>query len=102
MKTPKEKAKELLKKYFNIQEEIKWTNDDTIIKKYQEQYEEQSIEVEPYWKLLAKQCALIAVKEILKINRPSQIVYSEYKDNVLTEYTQEYYWEDVKKEIELL
>jgi hypothetical protein len=86
MITPKEKAKELVEKYFNIQEEIKWTNDDTIIKKYQEQYEEQSIEVEPYWKLLAKQCALIAVDECL--NTCVEIMYI--------------YWEQVKQEIEAL
>jgi hypothetical protein len=92
MITPKEKAKELVEKYFNIQEEIKWTNDDTIIKKYQEQYEEQSIEVEPYWKLLAKQCALIAVEELIQ-QQEGYNNGSFYPND---------YWKRVKQEIELL
>ena len=91
MITPKEKAKELVEKYFNIQEEIKWTNDDTIIKKYQEQYEEQSIEVEPYWKLLAKQCALIAVKELIEDNK--------LNEEVVNGGLNKSFWEQVKQEL---
>ena len=44
-------------------------------------------------KTKAKQCALIAVDEILNLKHPCVIVYSEISENVMTDYTQEYYWQ---------
>jgi hypothetical protein len=84
MITPKEKARELIAKFaYQIREK---EDQDGFIANIN----------------TTKKCALIVVKEILNINYPYHIVYSEYKDNVLTEYTQEYYWEQVKQEIEAL
>ena len=51
---------------------------------------------------VAKQHALIAVDEILNLNHPCAIVYSEISENVMTDYTQEYYWQQVKQEIQNL
>ena len=47
----------------------------------------------------AKNCAIIAVDEILKLEHPYVIVYSETSKNKIKDYTQEYYWELVKEEI---
>jgi hypothetical protein len=72
--TPKEKAKELVDKFTNLYEGINLG----LAKKH--------------W---AKQCALIAVEEIL----------SDYKNYLMhenTEYKGLMYWQEVKKEIELL
>lgn len=63
-----------------------------------------------YWDCTekAKQCALIAVDEILKLNHHNVIVYhrsdsSELPNNItIEEMTQEYYWTQVKQEIEKL
>jgi hypothetical protein len=84
MITPKEKAIELVNKFaYQIREK---------------QDEEGFIANVEHAKLYANAMCNKIIKTIDK----NEIVYSEYKDNVLTEYTQEYYWEDVKKEIELL
>ena len=66
--TPKEKANELRDKYMNVRWDIGL--DD------------------------AKQCALIAVDEILEV-----IIFNKYDDKYWCE---EEYWEEVKQEIELL
>jgi hypothetical protein len=51
---------------------------------------------------IAKQCALIAVDEILNIEHPQIIIYTEIIKNSIRDYFQDEYWEEVKKEIELL
>ena len=53
-------------------------------------------------KSFAKECALIAVDEILNLEHPYVIVYSETSENEIKDYTQEYYWELVKEEIQKL
>jgi hypothetical protein len=73
--TPKEKAKELTDKYFY--------------------FGDQEFDY-------SKEFALITVDEILKLNHPIVIVYTETSDNLIEQYTQEYYWEQVKHEIEKL
>jgi hypothetical protein len=50
----------------------------------------------------AKQCALIAVDEILNIEHPQIIIYTEIIKNSIRDYFQDEYWEEVKKEIQKL
>jgi hypothetical protein len=52
--------------------------------------------------VIAKQCALIAVDELLELNHPYVIVYKSFEDNIMEDMTQEYYWKQVKHEIEKL
>ena len=80
--TPKEKAEELVIKYLRIDNDTK----------------------EWFHKGIAKQCALVAVDEILKVAEPSteQVQYTN------GEWAREYreipnrYWSEVKQEIENL
>ena len=51
---------------------------------------------------IAKQCALIAVDEILNIEHPQIIIYTEIIKNSIRDYFQDEYWEEVKKEIQKL
>jgi hypothetical protein len=51
---------------------------------------------------IAKQCALIAVDEILKIEHPQIIIYTEIIKNSIRDYFQDEYWDEVKKEIQKL
>ena len=74
--TPKEKAEELVDKYYNL--------DDLL-------YETLSF-------IQAKQCALIAVDEIIKNGGTHYII--EYKPNSYT--NQVWFWQEVKEEIEKL
>ena len=69
--TPKEKAEELILKYLRINGDTEW-----------------------FHKVLAKQCSLIAVDEIIDILSvlPYGMEYLSHID----------YWEEVKKEIEKL
>jgi hypothetical protein len=79
--TPKEKAKEIYCKYadaLNIRDLQTTAN--------------------PF----AKQCALIAVDEILNIEHPQIIIYTEIIKNSIRDYFQDEYWEEVKKEIQKL
>lgn len=84
--TPKEKAKELVNKMFNCD---KSTPEESMAMLY------------PH----AKQCALIAVDEILKSPLTFDTEQVKYSDG---SYAREYYeipnryWTQVKKEIELL
>jgi hypothetical protein len=50
----------------------------------------------------AKQCALIAVDEILNIEHPQIIIYTEIIKNSIRDYFQDEYWNEVKKEIQKL
>lgn len=72
--TEKEKAKELFKKYFKEVDSI----GDTKLEYY-------------YYIQCAKQCALIAVDEILDFLYDEMVSHNTYQ-----------YWRDVKTEIELL
>jgi hypothetical protein len=51
---------------------------------------------------IAKQCALIAVDEILNIEHPQIIIYTEIIKNSIRDYFQDEYWDEVKKEIQKL
>jgi hypothetical protein len=82
--TPKEKAKELVEKYMNLEFEIGGQYDGYLSVKLQD----------------AKQCALIAVDEILNNNCGSYTDESNATNNEI--YCDEYYWEEVKQEIEKL
>jgi hypothetical protein len=78
--TPQEKAEELVLTYLRIDNNTKeWFN-----------------------KHIAKQCALIAVDEILNIEHPQIIIYTEIIKNSIRDYFQDEYWEEVKKEIQKL
>jgi hypothetical protein len=84
MITPKEKAIELVKKFaYKIREK---------------EDEKGFIANAEHAKLYANAMCNKIIKTIDK----NEIVYSEYKDNVLTAYTQECYWKQVKQEIEAL
>jgi hypothetical protein len=89
--TPKEKAEELVDKYSNLQEKIEWGNDE-LKQNAGLIYEENNVEYDKYYYELAKQCALIAVDEIIKND----------KENYGTDGFVVNYWEEVKKEIEKL
>ena len=83
--TPKEKAKELIDIY---KKQVSMT-----IKDYSLVCKVLDID-------MAKQCALIAVDEILKINAIKDIfVYEHYKNDYQSLYK---YWEEVKQEIQKL
>ena len=84
--TPVEKARALMQNYIDVQKQIDWsTYDNTHVLCYYIGDTE-----EKYWHKLAKQCALIAVDEILKIT---------WVDKFLSV---EDYWNEVKIEIEKL
>jgi hypothetical protein len=83
--TPKEKAINLVDSYRNI-----LMNEDT------------ECGNEILCSVIAKQCALIAVDELLELNHPYVIVYKSFEDNIMEDMTQEYYWEQVKHELEKL
>lgn len=80
--TTKEKAKELVDKYCNLQEKIEWGNDE-LKQNASLIYEKNNVEYDKYYYELAKQSALIAVNELIKE-------------------TGSKYWYDVKLEIEKL
>jgi len=64
--TPKEKAKELVDKYFQIAENIEWTTDEEKKEKSEKYNDDLGNDVLIYWNRLAKESALIAVDEIIK------------------------------------
>ncbi len=72
--TPKEKAKELVDKYYDM----KWQS-----------YSHKKTSIKSMTKLSCKQCALIAVDEILDASMP---YFDELDDYVI-------FWQQVKKEI---
>lgn len=89
---PKEKAQELVDKYYQLAESIEWTDDETKVKA--EQFnDELGNDILKYWHLLAKESALIAVDEILEMDLP---ILEEDADTFYD------YWEEVKQEIEKL
>ena len=58
----KEKAKELIEKY-HLTQDFEWTKNEELLNISSDI--NKNTEVEDYWLKLAKQCALIAVNEIL-------------------------------------
>ena len=85
--TPKEKAQELVNKYYQLAESIEWTDKETSVKA-EKFNDELGTDVLRYWNELAKQSALVAVDEILNNDGFTQF------DIYLTEY-----WQQVKQEI---
>ena len=90
--TPKEKAKQLVDKYYQLAESIEWTDQETS-KKAEKLNDELGTDVLIYWNELAKQSALIAVDEILEMDLP---ILEEDADKFYD------YWQEVKQEIEQL
>ena len=90
--TPKEKAKELVDKYYQLAESIEWTADAETKAKAEQLNDELGNDVLKYWNLLAKESVLIAVDEILEMDLP-----------ILEEDADTFYdsWEEVKQEIEI-
>jgi hypothetical protein len=84
--TPKEKAQELVDKFYNLQTSIAWTTNDELKRQASIFNDELGEDVEIYWDKLAKQTAVIAVDEMI-------YVLDRYADPVRK------YWEDVKQEI---
>ena len=92
--TPKEKAEQLVANFLHIQESIDWTDNENMLIEFRDMNEKHSEEISVYWKELAKQCALIAVDEVLL----------ETDDNYdsLHASDRRIYWQNVKQEIEKL
>ena len=92
--TPKEKAKELVAKYYQLAESIEWTDNKT--KEKAEKFnDELGVDVLNYWDELAKKSALIAVDEIVKSNPHSNPLNAHGFSTMA-------YWNEVKHEIENL
>ena len=85
--TPKEKAKELVDKIYNLQSSIAWDTSNENKEKAAIFNDELGADVELYWHALAKQSAMLAVDEIVKV--------VGYNSEV-------HVWQQVKQEIELL
>lgn len=83
MKPPKEYAKELVEKYYQVQEQPEWGNDE-LKKEAEITYAKNFVEFEKYYRGLAVECALIAVQNMI--------------DAFPSEYDTDYY-EQVKTEI---
>jgi hypothetical protein len=81
--TPKEKAKELVDKFYQTTPNEAWINEPLGCTKNYKSWEQ------------SKQCALIAVDEML-IEYPSQCPKDSY------EMVRHLYWQEVKQEIEKL
>jgi hypothetical protein len=90
MTPAKEKAKELVDKYYQLAEDLEWTTDSETKEKAEKFNDELGADVLTYWNELAKQCALIAVDEILD---------SHYKLLSGVNTTTYNYWKEVKNEI---
>jgi len=94
IKTPKEKAIELVDKYHEIAQSIEWTDNETKVKA-QKFNDELGTDVLKYWDELAKESALIAVNEIINSN-PHSNPMNTYGFSTMA------YWLEVKHEIEKL
>jgi hypothetical protein len=86
--TPKEKAEQLIDKFYQTTPNEAWINEPIGIAKEYKAFNQ------------AKECALIAVDEIIEMSDINKIFYSFYEGNCLTEYTEDFYWKKVKQEIE--
>jgi hypothetical protein len=81
---PQEKAEILVGQYIDIQTKIEWTENVETLKKCEALNSEIYEDVDKYWRNLAKQSALVAVNELLKL-----VKYQNTID----------YWNEVKHEI---
>ena len=88
---PKEKAKELVDRFYNLQSSIAWTTNDELKRQASIFNDELGEDVEIYWDKLAKQTAVIAVDEII------DIAYWEYMETMGGQ--EKDYWNEVKQEI---
>jgi len=93
--TPKEKAKELVDRFYNLQSSIAWTTNDELKRQASIFNDELGEDVEIYWDKLAKQTALISVDEMILVlpftdNNPT---LNEYAIQLLK------YLQEVKQEI---
>jgi len=86
---PKDKAKELYEKYYNIQSKIEWLTTTKNKEKAENFNNELGEDVDLFWVELAKQCALIAVDEII-----------QSIDNIMIPNPFNQYWNKVKQEIQ--
>jgi hypothetical protein len=89
--TPKEKAKELVDRFYNLQSSIAWTTNDELKRQASIFNDELGEDVEIYWDKLAKQTAVIAVDEII------DVAYWQYMESMGEQ--EEKYWNEVKTEI---
>ena len=102
----KDKAKELIDKYYKLAESIEWTDKQTS-EKAEKFNDELGTDVLKYWNELSKQSALIAVDEIIKSKElnylftQNQIYSMEVTSDdrwIYEEFMK--YWKEVKQEIE--
>lgn len=107
--TPKDKAKKLFNRFYQLSESIEWTTDETIKQKAGEYNEELGPEVEKFWHEHAKRCALIAVDEIIKSKQLNYLFTKEQiscmegtSDDRWIYETFHKYWKKVKQEIQKL
>ena len=89
--TPKEKAQQLVDKFYNLQSSIAWTTNDELKRQASIFNDELGEDVEIYWDKLAKQTAVIAVD--LRLEADFMFVSIEYEEDSLE------YWQQVKTEI---
>ena len=82
--TPKEKAQQLVDKFYNLQTSITWDVTQETKEKASIFNDELGAEVELYWNELAKQTAVISIDELLLL-----VTYQPTID----------YWNEVKQEI---
>jgi len=92
--TPKEKAQELVDRFYNLQSSIAWDTSNENKEKASLFNDELGADVELYWHELAKQSALLAVDEIINI------AYWEYMESMGEK--EKEYWNEVIQEIKLL
>jgi hypothetical protein len=83
----KDKAKELVNKFYNLQSSIAWDTTQETKEKASIFNDELGSDVELYWHELAKQTALISIDELLLL-----VTYQPTID----------YWSEVKQEIQQL
>ncbi len=94
--TAKEKAQQLIYKYYILAESIEWSDKDTQ-KKAEKYNDDLGEDVEYYWHELAKKSALMAVEEILDALSSNIILYAG-----VYRYEADDYWIEVKHEINQL
>jgi hypothetical protein len=85
--TPKEKAQQLVDKFYNLQSSIAWTTNDELKRQASIFNDELGEDVEIYWDKLAKQTAVIAVDEILSLHKKVALetleFYLEVKQEII-------------------
>ena len=88
--TPKEKAKELVDKFYQTTPNEYFVNEPIGIKGRYKSWEQ------------AKQCALIAVNEIIEATNMYQYGISNALEHIPSKIVKHPYWQEVKQEIEKL